>query len=189
MSLIAKPFVFIRHGETPLNRANVIGGSTDVPLTEAGELQAQAAASVLAQREWSCLVVSPMLRTRQTAALALPGRDMVLVEGIRERDWGALEGRPLSEQPAYESTPPEGEAWDDFCLRVTSALNRVLQDYDTPVVVAHSGVFRVLRLLATGTPYGPRIGNGVPMWIQPGTTPDAWRIEPLTDWLRVTQGE
>ncbi|HDC4556801.1 TPA: histidine phosphatase family protein, partial [Enterobacter kobei] len=31
MSIICKPFVFVRHGETPLNREKLIGGSTDVP--------------------------------------------------------------------------------------------------------------------------------------------------------------
>ncbi|XZV67607.1 histidine phosphatase family protein [Enterobacter sp. SA24] len=37
MSLICKPFVLVRHGETPLNLAQRIGGRSDVPLTARGE--------------------------------------------------------------------------------------------------------------------------------------------------------
>ncbi|WP_048636365.1 histidine phosphatase family protein [Brenneria goodwinii] len=179
MNLICKPFVFLRHGETPLNRDRLIGGRTDVPLTENGEQQARNAAPHLANHTWSCIAVSDKLRARQTAALALPGLPKLIVPDLRERDWGDLELRPYAEQPPYEQTPPGGESWDDFCARITGALNQLLQQYDTPLVVAHSGVFRVLNTLATGSPYGPRIGNAAPMWIMPGHSPGDWTIIPL----------
>lgn len=179
MNLICKPFVCLRHGETPLNRDRLIGGRTDVPLTEEGEQQARNAAPLLARYTWSCIAVSDKLRARQTAALALPGAPKLIVPDLRERDWGDLELRPYAEQPPYETTPPGGEPWDDFCARVIGALNQLLQQYDTPLVIAHSGVFRVLNLLATGSPYGPRIGNALPMWILPDRSPDNWAIVPL----------
>ncbi|MCG8175149.1 histidine phosphatase family protein [Brenneria goodwinii] len=179
MNLICKPFVFLRHGETPLNRDRLIGGRTDVPLTENGEQQARNAAPHLANHTWSCIAVSDKLRARQTAALALPGLPKLIVPDLRERDWGDLELRPYAEQPPYEQTPSGGESWDDFCARITGALNQLLQQYDTPLVVAHSGVFRVLNTLATGSPYGPRIGNAAPMWIMPGHSPGDWTIIPL----------
>lgn len=37
MTLLPKPFVFVRHGQTPLNRDRLIGGRTEVPLTATGE--------------------------------------------------------------------------------------------------------------------------------------------------------
>jgi probable phosphoglycerate mutase len=52
MSLICK-LCFVRHGETPLNRDKLIGGRTDVPLTEEGEKQALAAAPLLSSWTWS----------------------------------------------------------------------------------------------------------------------------------------
>ena len=179
MMLLPKPFVFVRHGETPLNRDCLIGGRTDVPLSARGEDQAQHASVMLAQRRWSLVAVSPQQRARRTAELALPGAVMTIVPDLRERDWGDLECRPLSEQTPYEVTPPNGEAWLPFCTRVTAALNALLADYDTPLVIAHSGVFRVIRLLATGTPHGERVGNVAPLWILPGATPDDWKIIPL----------
>lgn len=179
MTLLHKPFVFVRHGETPLNRDRLIGGRTEVPLTATGEQQARDASLLLLNHAWSIVAVSPQQRARRTAELALPGVPLTPVADLRERDWGDLECRPLSEQTPYEETPSNGEAWRPFCIRVTEALNTLLAQYDTPLVVAHSGVFRVIRLLATGTPHGERVGNVAPLWILPGATPDDWKIIPL----------
>lgn len=179
MMLLHKPFVFVRHGETPLNRERLIGGRTEVPLTATGEQQARDASPLLLNHAWSIVAVSPQQRAWCTAELALPGVPLTQVADLRERDWGDLECRPLNEQTPYEETPPNGEAWLPFCTRVTEALNTLLAQYDTPLIVAHSGVFRVIRLLATGTPHGERVGNVAPLWILPGATPDDWKIIPL----------
>lgn len=181
MSLICKPFVLVRHGETPLNLAQRIGGRSDVPLTARGEEQARAASALLMRQRWSCIAVSPLLRARRTAELALPGQPVTLVDDLRERDWGDMEGMPIASQPPYEQTPPNGESWQAFCDRVTSALNLLLTVHDTPLLVAHSGIFRVINLYATGTPYGERMGNVVPMWILPGLRAGEWEIVPLEE--------
>lgn len=178
-SLHCKPFIFVRHGETPLNRDHLIGGRTDVPLTAAGEQQAEKARGILAQQRFSCVAVSPLLRARQTAAIALPGHALQIVDDLRERDWGDLECQPYAQQPPYEETPPGGERWIDFTQRVVSALNTLLSEYDTPLVVAHSGVYRVIQLLATGSPYGPRVGNVAPLFILPATVSGQWQFSLL----------
>jgi probable phosphoglycerate mutase len=181
MSLICKPFVFVRHGETPLNRDKLIGGRTDVPLTEEGEKQALAAGPLLRSRTWSGVGVSSLQRARHTLELALPGVQYETLDGLRERDWGLLENHPIAELPPYESTPPWGESWEAFTTRVTDALNSLLEKYEMPLIVAHSGVFRVIRYYASGTPYGDRVGNVVPMWISPGKTEEEWQIVPLSE--------
>lgn len=167
MKLMNKPFVFMRHGETELNCNRVIGGRTDVPLTAIGKAQARQASLILAHTAWSCIAVSPLLRARQTASLAVVDAPQLIVTDLRERDWGDLELRPLSEQPPYEDTPPNGEPWTNFCARVIHALNELLSHYEQPLIIAHSGIFRVIRQQATGTPYGPRIGNASPIRIVP----------------------
>lgn len=179
MTLRLMPFVFMRHGETLLNRKRVMGGRTDVPLTAVGEAQARAAAPLLAQQPWSCVAVSPLIRARQTATLALPDAPQHIVPDLRERDWGDLEERPLAEQPPYEETPPNGEPWAAFYSRVTDALNALLDQHERPLVIAHSGIFRVIRQLATGSPYGPRINNAHPMLIVPSALRHRWTILPL----------
>lgn len=179
MSIICKPFVFFRHGETPLNRAQLIGGSTDVPLTEKGRQQAEYVQPLLARFHWSGIAVSPLLRAQQTAELAVPGGIYTTVNGLQERDWGHLEGRPGAEITPYENTPPGGESWETFLTRVTGAVNSALSQFECPLIVAHSGVFRVLSYYAFGTPYGNRVGNVEPMWILPGRILEEWQIMPL----------
>lgn len=179
MSIICKPFVFVRHGETPFNRDALIGGSSDVPLTDTGRRQAALAQPLLARFHWSGIGVSSLLRAQQTAQLAVPGASYLTFDGLRERDWGDLEGLPGSALIPYEDTPPGGESWPFFVDRVTTAVNTLLREFDCPLIVAHSGVFRVMNYYAFGTPYGNRIGNVEPMWILPGKIPEEWRIMPL----------
>lgn len=162
-----RPFVFMRHGQTELNAAGLICGRMDPPLDEAGRQQALAAGKVLAELPFSCVAVSSAQRAIETAALALPGQAMLVFDGLRERDWGELEGRPLAEQCGYTETPPGGEPWQVFLDRVATTLACILEQHEQPLVVAHSGVWRALRALASGTPDGPRVANAAPVLVVP----------------------
>jgi len=173
--LLARPFVFLRHGETRLNRERRIGGRTDVPLTAQGEDQARRA-SVWLDRPWSRIVTSTRRRAWHTAELAVPGKSATRLSGLDERDWGRLEEVALDRQPPYESTPPDGESWACFQSRVLTALNGVLAGDALPLVVAHSGVFRVIRTQLFGHPDGPRLPNAIPFLIHPG--PLGWQVHP-----------
>lgn len=111
--LLARPFVFIRHGETRLNREQRICGRIDVPLTALGEAQARRAGAWL-ERPWSRVVTSTLQRAWHTAELAVPGQQATRLSGLDERDWGQLDQMHLTQQPAYEATPPGGESWRIF---------------------------------------------------------------------------
>jgi len=174
--LLARPFVFMRHGETPLNRDRLIGGSTDVALTTLGEAQARSARPLL-ERHWSRIVTSSRLRARQTTRLAVPKRQFDSLAGLDERDWGRLERAPLACQTPYLATPPGGESWDVFEARVVTALNAVLAVHPYPLIIAHSGVYRVIQRLIRGRPDGPRLPNARPLSIRPG--PLGWTLHLL----------
>lgn len=181
MELINKPFVFLRHGETAMNRQRLIGGRTDTPLNETGRQEARAASKLLSSITWSVIGVSPLKRAHETAQLAAPGQLLTLLDGLKERDWGELEGIPWEQIIPYTDTPPGGESWNDFTDRVQTDLNSLLQQHEMPLIVAHSGIYRVIRSLATGTPEGERIGNAQPMLILPPDTTDPnWRFQPFT---------
>ena len=64
-----------RHGETAWNRENIVCGVTDIPLNETGMEQAKATAQKLRDTPLDRVIVSPLLRARQTAALISQGRD------------------------------------------------------------------------------------------------------------------
>ena len=168
LALIRKPFVFMRHGETDANAQHLMCGRLDWPLNANGLAQALAVHPLLSPIEWSCVAVSPALRAQQTAQAALsPGQPLHTCADLRERDWGDLEGCPIALHPGYEGTPPNGEPWENFAQRVTNALNAIVQNYDNPLIVAHSGVWRVLQFLQTGSPQGERLGNASPMQLSP----------------------
>lgn len=161
--LLPRPFVFVRHGETFYNRACLVAGRLDVPLTPLGEQQALRARTLLAGQRWSRVAVSSMFRARKTARLIAPEATFYIDHDLRERDWGSLEGLAQRHPMPYFDTPLKGESWETFRTRVLASLNATTGAFDCPLIVAHSGVFRVIREAATGTPHGPRIGNVEPV--------------------------
>ncbi|WP_158585569.1 histidine phosphatase family protein [Pseudooceanicola sediminis] len=174
VTLRARPFVLIRHGQTDANRDHLVAGRTEAQLTQVGRRAAQA----LSGWEWpadTMLFVSPQQRARETARLAFPHHSPVLLEGLRERDWGLLEGRPVSQLLPRDQTPEQGEAWPDMIGRVCAAI-AVAQDAAAgrlPVCVAHSGVIRAARHLTGGAADGPSPANTTPYLFSP--TPEGWR--------------
>ncbi|WP_417278674.1 histidine phosphatase family protein [Celeribacter sp.] len=162
--LPAKGFCLIRHGETTANADEIIAGRTDVSLTERGREQARD----LSKRMWPehiVLYASPMSRARETCELAFPDLPYALHDGLRERDWGLFEGRPLSEQPDREATPEGGESWPDMLSRVAQTIVEICDTSEDalPVLVCHSGVIRAARLLWTTGHVGSRPPNATPL--------------------------
>ncbi|MFC0266443.1 histidine phosphatase family protein [Kushneria aurantia] len=175
--LAPRPFVFVRHGETFYNRAGLVAGRLDVALTRLGERQAREAGELLGGFRWSYIAVSSQFRARKTARLLLPGARLHYHDGLRERDWGVLEGGPLQAPMPYFDEPAQGESWEIFRSRVLAALNAVIERYEWPLIVAHSGVFRVIRHATSGSLDGPRVGNVEPVVCQPPGRPGGnWEL-------------
>ncbi|WP_417813832.1 histidine phosphatase family protein [Thalassospira alkalitolerans] len=175
------PFVFIRHGETDANKAGIIAGSTEPPLNDTGREQARAIAPLMARGVWQALYVSPQDRARQTADLVMPGYDPHILDGLRERHWGDLEGRPMTEICPRFETPPDGEGFDAMCQRVSFAMQQALSEVSDrlTVVVAHSGVARCILYMTGFDAEGPRMANATPILFRPGVT--GWEYENLTE--------
>jgi probable phosphoglycerate mutase len=141
----------------------------DIPLSELGERQSEALGTWIAEQpsetQPTVLWVSPYLRARQTAELALKaaGLDLPVVidERLREREFGVLDGltrRGIEAQWPEESArrkvigkfyhrPPGGESWTDSLLRVRSSVTDIRQDCvgERVLVVAHQVVVLLLR--------------------------------------------
>lgn len=86
---------FIRHGMTAGNQRRAYIGSTDEPLCEAGAAAVQEKAKTAPP--CSRLIVSPMLRCRQTASILYPQMPQEILEDFRECDFGVFEGRTAEE--------------------------------------------------------------------------------------------
>ena len=178
IALFERPFYFLRHGQTALNANRVIAGSIDTELTETGRRQAIEAGEILAGHPITGVYTSALRRTRDTAApiaqkLKLP---VTVIAELGERTWGALEGRPRDTR--VPGVTPEGaESVEDFMRRVLCGLARI--DTPVPLIVGHSGVFRVLsrklRIVETEAP----VTNALPLRFEPAV--DGWKLIPLTE--------
>jgi probable phosphoglycerate mutase len=162
--LPSQDFCLIRHGETTANADAIIAGVTDVQLTQLGRDQARA----LSHTTWPeqiAIYASPMSRAQDTARLAFPGQHFKLHNGLRERDWGVFEGKPLTEQPLREDTPDQGESWSGMIMRVHTAITEICaaSQGKLPVLVCHSGIIRAARILWTTGDAGQRPANATPL--------------------------
>ena len=176
--LFERAFFYLRHGETETNRLGLITGATDIELNASGREQALAAVARVKALEVDAVYSSPLRRARDTAeciARAI-GRPVTLVPGIAERGFGELEGKPRS-LLVRNATPPGGESLADFTARVLAAFASI-SGGGRPLVVAHSGVFRVLcRALQISAPAAP-IDNALPLRLTPPATAGApWLLE------------
>jgi broad specificity phosphatase PhoE len=150
--------ILLRHGETEWSRAGRHTGSTDVPLTAAGEAAAVALAPVLARRDIRAAFTSPLQRATRTAALAgLAGAQQD--PDLREWDYGGYEGMTTkqirAQRPGWylwrDGVIPgdgdhPGETAQQVGARADAALSRVapLLPGGDAVLVSHGHLLRVL---------------------------------------------
>ena len=149
----------VRHGETEWARLGRHTGRTDVPLTEAGRVQARAIADRLAGVRLGRVLSSPLSRALETARLAGYG-DVVEVEpDLAEWDYGAYEGRTTPEirqsvrgWTIWEEGPRGGESAADVTARVDRVLAALDGAEGNVALFAHGHVLRVLAARWLGLP-------------------------------------
>jgi broad specificity phosphatase PhoE len=155
-------FVLARHANTTLNQERRVNGDPSVPvaLTPEGRLQAQLLGHELAQLPLDLCVHTRFQRTRETAAEALQGRDIPLLEeaGLDDIDVGDLEGSSIDDYRAWKAEHtradafPGGESLDDAARRYADAFERLLARTDrTTLVVCHEIPIRYALNAAAGS--------------------------------------
>lgn len=154
VNIPAGGFLFLRHGQTEANAADIICGQTDLPLNAAGQAQAAQTADFLRGTALSRIICSRLGRARQTAQivadrLGLPAPEML--DGLGERNWGAWEGQPRAILRRDE-TPPGGESPADFRARIQSAFASI-DPLPGALIVAHSGTDREIHAALADTPH------------------------------------
>jgi probable phosphomutase (TIGR03848 family) len=87
--------LLLRHGRTAANAEGGLAGRRPVELDEAGRAQAVAVGERLRALPLAAVITSPLVRCRETVALALPDSSPVVEDGLIECGYGAWEGRPL----------------------------------------------------------------------------------------------
>ena len=152
----------IRHGATKGNIEKRYVGTTDEPLCATADAAIAALSEKLAgQKQPEKVYVSPMLRARQTASRLFPEARQIVVDDLREMDFGKFEYKNYTEldgDPDYrrfvdtmcEAPIPGGETKSDFVRRTVDAFDRIISEYgkeDAVYIVAHGG--SVMSILST----------------------------------------
>jgi broad specificity phosphatase PhoE len=170
-------YVLARHGESTLNFENRINGDPEVPvaLTQAGREEARVLGLQVAHIRLDVCICTRFMRTRETAEIALDGRDIPIeVEPLLDDiDVGELEGIPLEDYRAWKRKHtrrdpfPGGESLDAAARRYAQAFRKLLARSETSVlVVTHEIPIRYAINAADGSDDldGPahQLGNATP---------------------------
>ncbi|MDX6739781.1 bifunctional RNase H/acid phosphatase [Actinocorallia sp. A-T 12471] len=160
--------LLLRHGQTPLSVERRFAGVGDIPLTDVGRAQAEAAARHLADTPIDVIVASPLRRAQDTAkaVASVIGAEIRTDEGFRETDFGQWEGHSFGEVAerwpddlaAWLSdssyAPPGGESFASVAKRVSVARDKLLVRYrrQTVLVVSHVTPIKTMLKLALDAP-------------------------------------
>ena len=168
----------LRHGITDGNLKGQYIGSTDLPLCDEGIEQLKKLDKQYVYPGAAAYIVSPMKRCLQTLEIIYPQAKGLVIEGLRECDFGAFEGQTaqeLQESKVFadwisggaEAAPPNGESGDHFSERVFSTFEQIVSGLlktgtTSSVIVTHGGVISMLL-----SRYG-----------LPQAAPTDWPVEP-----------
>jgi len=187
ITLLSRPFLFLRHGETPWNAENRLIGQEDIPLNSAGVAQAYKAARLLKSVPIDLIAHSSLSRCVETATIvnAHLRIQTQAEDGLREANMGSFQGCIKEPQKSYNtwltSPPPHAETFPGFQRRVIGTLQKVLLDgHDkTTLIVSHGGVFDAIQKYF-GLPkfYLPL---ATPVLIYPCPLTSRWKFSVMSD--------
>ena len=150
-----------RHGESELSAKALVNGDPGVacPLTDLGRVQARALGMVVADERIDVCVVTEFERVRETAEIALAGRDIpfLVLPELNDPRYGEFEGGSIVAYREWAwargplDAPAGGEHRGEIAERYARGL-RILADRpeDTIFLVAHSLPLAYLRDAAAG---------------------------------------
>jgi broad specificity phosphatase PhoE len=171
---IYKPFYFVRHGQTDFNKEHRISGSINIPLNEEGKKQALEAAKSLKNKKIDLIITSPMIRAKETAEIISKSIDIPTIiynEGLKEANWGIIEGKPISEIQSQLDYWVDGGDIDksenikDFRIRIAATFNEILDKYNNFLIVSHGALYGNLMEII-GNEY-QKTNNAVPYYFEP----------------------
>ena len=146
----------LRHGRTSANDDGIYIGKTDLPLSEEGKEELRIQYQMHEYPKVERVYSSPLERAIQSAEILFPDREIVLVDDLREMDFGIFEGVKAEEAVELDSykkwlkggldnPPPNGESLRSMLLRCYTSLDAIIRDMMTngivrAGIVTHSGI-------------------------------------------------
>lgn len=167
-------FGLLRHGKTVWNVEKRIQGSGNSALTAEGIATCEQWAQFLSTMspKWSRIVVSPLQRTLDTAAIVNKWLNLPIHQddGLREQNWGLWEGLTLPEiktsfpeelekriMRGWDFRAPKGESRKEVLKRTTSSLkeNSAKWPGENLLLITHLGVIKSLLYYVEGRDFLP----------------------------------
>lgn len=159
----------VRHGQVPHNVLNQYNGA-DEDLTQIGINQAKDLRNKIKNLKFDIIISSPLIRAKHTAEiLNINNIKTIYDERIKERNCGDLSGKPLEvtnreEYWSYNTTIKYGTSEDIrlFFERVYNFLDELkTKNYQTVLIVAHSGVSKAFNSYFYGIKDGKFLNRGL----------------------------
>lgn len=139
----------VRHGETEWSRSGQHTSRTDLPLTAAGERQAEGLKRMVAGHAFALVLSSPMKRAVETCRLV--GLTPVLSDDLREWDYGDYEGLSTPEiqkrvpgWTIFTGAVPNGETLGQVAARADRVIARASAETGDVALFGHGHLLRVL---------------------------------------------
>lgn len=159
----------VRHGEVPhnaLKQYNV----TDEDLTEVGIKQAEELREKITAINFDIIISSPLIRAKHTAEIInMNNKPIIYDDRIKERSCGDLSGKPLTvtnrdEYWNYNTMLQYGTSENirTFFERIYDFLDELkTKDYNSVLIVAHSGVSKAFSCYFEGIKDGMLLNRGL----------------------------
>jgi broad specificity phosphatase PhoE len=155
--------ILIRHAESIANAEGRFTRGPHEPLSRRGREEALGRARALRERfDPVALYTSPFVRALETARLVgrMLGLEPIVVEALREQDFGELRGRPYDaldrvqreREGPWRFRPPGGETLEEVLRRAGPALDEIAERHlgAEVIVVSHGGVLAALGAWSRG---------------------------------------
>jgi broad specificity phosphatase PhoE len=152
--------IAVRHGETSDNTKRILRGHGPGNLTKLGIKQAQALGSILKKQKLDFIYCSDLKRCKETLKEIKKYHQhapVIFTEQLRERNWGAFEGRPAKElwdkfekeykKPTLKFKPKNGESLQELRHRLADFLRYLKKNHERQkiLIVSHGGALRALN--------------------------------------------
>jgi probable phosphoglycerate mutase len=147
---------FLRHGESTYNRANIVQGQLDSPLTREGKKQTEEIAKKFENLGIKMIAHSKLTRAKETAEIVngLLKVPVKQCEGIEEMNFGDFQHELKQEHwRKFEhdfytngEAPPGGENKNDLFKRAEHAVKNICNGFpeDPILIVSHKMLIRIL---------------------------------------------
>jgi probable phosphoglycerate mutase len=139
----------VRHGETEWSRSGQHTSRTDLPLTVAGERQAEGLKRMVAGHAFAMVLSSPMRRAVETCRLVSLSPE--ISDDLLEWDYGDYEGLTTAEiqkrvpgWTIFSGAVPNGETLGQVAARADRVIARALAEKGDVALFGHGHLLRVL---------------------------------------------